>query len=130
MHEQETQLTEWVDYIYHNTKNKGFKLSEKQKLFQMKNLNYTDFYDLNLNNAIGQFNKKVKNIVDKKLFYFWNRKATIFDVIESVKRNKANEIEQEIFNEVMADFWNRIFFKAIYSSNDNKARSVYFKLKY
>jgi len=97
------------------------KLAKKQMIsFANKNLNYMNFW-FNLNCTIREFNKNISEILDKKLFYFWNRKATIFNIIDNVIKNKSNPTEEAIFWHIMSNFNNRNFFRHLYEFHDKSA---------
>lgn len=100
--------------MHKKAKNLALKLANK-------NLNYINFW-FNINQAINKYNKNINKILDSKIIYFWNRKQTIFDIINNVIKNKSvDPIDIKIFNHIMSNFYNRSFFRHIYSWYDKSA---------
>lgn len=120
---------DYIQYKYHCNISRN-KLNKIQKNFQYRNINSSWFANFNIDNAVSIYNKQINDIIDKKIVYFWQRNITIFDIIKKVIRNEQTQFENEIFEKVFSDFWNRIFFKALLQNDDKKAKSVYFNIKY
>lgn len=106
-------------------------VSFKHKRLCQKHILETWFYfNTNIKIALSNFDNLIKKEIDKKLFYFWKRNIWILEIIEKVKKWESSFFEEDIFFNVMRHFWNREFFKAIYSINDNRASWIVKLLEY
>jgi len=95
------------------------------KVFCQKNMIHTWFAgNFNINNTIAKFDKKINDILDKKIIYFWNRNIRLFELIDKVKNNTSNTIEDQIFSDITSKLWNREFIKALYAIDDNRANGI------
>lgn len=88
------------------------------------------YFNTNIKTILWNFDNLIKKEINKKIFYFWNRNIWILEIIENIKKWSENNFEIEIFNKVMKWFWNRKFFDAIYSIQDNRANWMYKMIEY
>lgn len=91
--------------------------------FKQKNLKYAIFYDFNLDNAVGRFNREIKQYLNNQFFYFWKKDLTLFDIVDKIKNwNLDTKAEINLAKMITSTFWNRTFIDQIYKWYDKSAK--------